>query len=182
MLGKRFFGILKKMNIKKFGIFLVLFLSVISFSACGKKNDKAASNSSSTSSSSSSSSLPPISTDLPTDKVTDDSKAAAKSELALDVYLSHVIPQVNNIKSQVADTYSDIGVVKDGTHGLRITYQLNKPYTIQDDTAQQIRDSLKSFNGSLLENMGKAGVVDPTLHFVVLNGDGSAVIDEMFTQ
>ncbi|GAB2023977.1 hypothetical protein OfM1_00470 [Lactovum odontotermitis] len=114
--------------------------------------------------------------------MTDASKAAAKSELALDVYLSQVIPQVNNIKSQVADTYSDIGVVKDGTHGLRITYQLNKPYTIEDDTAQQIRDSLKSFNGSLLENMGKAGVVDPTLHFVVLNGDGSAVIDEMFTQ
>ncbi|MDR2977191.1 MAG: hypothetical protein LBV19_07820 [Streptococcaceae bacterium] len=160
------------MNNKKFAIFIALFLTILSLSACSKKKETT----------SSSENLPAINTKLPTDEIAEDKKAEAKSELALDVYLKQVNSELGNIKTQIEDSYSDIGIVKDGTHGLRITYQMNQTYTIAEETPQQIRDSFKTLNTSILDNMRKAGVIDPTLYFVVLNGDGSAVIDEMFAE
>ncbi|GAB2027458.1 hypothetical protein OfM2_13620 [Lactovum odontotermitis] len=126
--------------------------------------------------------MPSINVKLPSDKVTDASKAEASSELALNLCLEQTTSQLEKIKAQMTDAYSNISAVKNDEHGLKITYQLNKTYTIQADTPQQIRDSLKSLNSSILSSLDKSGVIDATLRFVVLNGDGSVVIDEMFTQ
>lgn len=151
-----------------------MFFSLIALTACKSEETKQTSTSST--------SMPSLSGQLPTDKVQSKEKAEAASNLSLKTYIEKVKPQLTDIQSQVAESYSDISLTQDDAHSMTITYTFAIQYTLSEADLTTVKDNFKDLNSSIYKGMTTAKVTNPSLHLVFKLPDGTVVIDEPYTE